>query len=71
MLIGIGAGAVLYPGGTRGRLLAGAARVTGMARSASVLGGRSLVVYLTHQLLLIPAVWAVLVVAGADVPWPF
>lgn len=71
MLIGVAVGITLYPDGERAPALE---KVAGAGRpppAAIAPGRRSLLVYLTHQLVLIPIVWAVLVVAGQDVPWPF
>lgn len=70
MLAGVGAGAALYPGGLRRPALDPLSSQDRLPRWATVPGRRSLAVYLTHQLVLIPIVWGVLVVAGQDVPWP-
>lgn len=70
MLIGIAIGSVLYPGGRRAPMVARATRAAAVPDPAGALGRRSLLVYLVHQLLLIPFVWVALVIVGADVPWP-
>lgn len=70
MLIGIAIGSVLYPGGRRAPMVARATRPAPVPDPVGALGRRSLLVYLTHQLLLIPIVWLALVIVGADVPWP-
>ena len=70
MLIGVAAGAALYPTGTRGPVVKVLSRVRGPRRALTAPGHRSLIVYLAHQLVLIPIVWVVLVAAGQDVPWP-
>ena len=69
MLIGIGAGTAFYPGGRRAPALAARLRTAPSPRFAAP-GRYSLVIYLGHQLVLIPVVWSVLVVAGAEPPWP-
>ena len=69
-MLEVGAGAALYPDGLRGPALGSLSGKDRLPRWATVPGQRSLVVYLTHQLVLIPIVWVVLVVAGRDVPWP-
>lgn len=70
MLIGVAIGATLYPRGTRGPVVGVLSRARGPHRSLTALGRRSLIVYLAHQLVLIPIVWVVLAAAGQDVPWP-
>lgn len=69
VLIGIAVGSLLYPRGERARPIA-AARALAPAAWLSAPGRRSLAVYLGHQLVLIPVVWIVLAVAGAEVPSP-
>lgn len=69
MLIGIAVGSVLYPRGGRSSLITGA-RTLAPSPRLSAPGRWSLTVYLAHQLVLIPIVWVVLAVAGAEVPWP-
>ncbi len=70
LLIGVAAGAMLYPRGTRRPLLDGLAGAREAGRALLAPGRRSLAVYLVHQIVLIPVVWIVLVTAGQDVPWP-
>ena len=70
MLIGLAIGAVLYPGGRRAGFLRRRIGSVAPAPPLYALGRRSLLVYLAHQLVLIPVVWGVLVVLGVDVPWP-
>lgn len=70
MLIGVGLGRLLYPGGVPGPI---AGRLAGRSTVPSRLlapARHSLMVYLGHQLLLIPVVWLVLLAAGVDVPQP-
>lgn len=70
MLIGLAIGSVLYPAGRRAGVLSRRIGSVAPAPAVYALGRRSLPVYLTHQLVLIPIVWAMLVVLGVDVPWP-
>lgn len=70
MLIGLALGAALYPRGRRVSWLADRAGAIAPVAALSALGRRSLLVYLTHQLVLIPVVWVTLVLLAVDVPWP-
>jgi uncharacterized membrane protein len=70
MLIGVAVGAALYPKGIRGPVVDVLSSVRGPHRALTAPGRRSLIVYLAHQLVLIPIVWVVLAAAGQDVPWP-
>ncbi|HMN99281.1 MAG TPA: heparan-alpha-glucosaminide N-acetyltransferase [Miltoncostaeaceae bacterium] len=69
VLIGIAVGSLLYPRGERSRRIAAVSSLS-PAAWLSAPGRRSLAVYLAHQLVLIPVVWVVLAMAGADVPSP-
>ncbi len=69
MLIGVAAGATLYPNGHRRASLAAAVRARPPRRWSTAPGRRSLMVYLTHQLVLIPIVWVILALLGKDAPW--
>lgn len=69
LLTGVGLGSALYPDGTRGRLLARLPRAPGAILALGRLGRHSLPVYLGHQIVLVPLVWLLLLVAGADLAW--
>jgi uncharacterized membrane protein len=70
MLIGVGLGALTYPAGQRARRPAWLALVGPPPRWVTAPGRRSLVIYLGHQLLLIPLVWLALAIGGVGVAWP-
>lgn len=70
MLIGVGLGALSYPAGERGARLRRLLLVGPPPRWVTAAGRRSLVIYLGHQLLLVPLVWLALVISGVEVAWP-
>jgi uncharacterized membrane protein len=69
MLIGVAVGTRLYPAGVRSRFIAPLGR-RAVPGPLTTPGRHSLMIYLVHQLVLIPLVWTVLVVGGVEVPWP-
>jgi uncharacterized membrane protein len=70
MLIGVGFARLLYPGGVPGPVTGRLPAGPSVPRQTLAPGRHSLMVYLGHQLLLIPVVWLVLLAAGVDVPRP-
>jgi uncharacterized membrane protein len=68
MLVGVAMGRLLYPGGRRGPVADRVAAGRRIPRTLVAPGRHSLVVYLSHQLVLIPIVWLVLIAAGVVVP---
>lgn len=70
VLVGLGVGAALYPSGERCAALGRLASLDPRMSALSAPGRHSLAVYLAHQAAVIPAMWALLVLAGVDVSWP-
>lgn len=70
MLIGVGLGRLLYPGGARCGAVSRAVAGLRVPGPLVVPGRHSLIVYLGHQLLLIPLVWLILLAAGAEASGP-
>ncbi|WP_281412214.1 heparan-alpha-glucosaminide N-acetyltransferase [Miltoncostaea marina] len=67
LLVGVALGRLLYPGGGRGRLIGRLDGAGARAGALTVPARHSLTIYLVHQLVLVPLVWAILLVSGAEV----
>jgi uncharacterized membrane protein len=68
-LVGLWAGAKLYPSGRRGAWGRVLSASPAAARTLGAPGRHSLAFYLGHQAVLLPLVAAILVAAGVDVDW--